>query len=79
MKTVRENPESDENAFATKQHNREVFALQQMASRRRKVCACCETVLITSSEFCDICDSLLDLAAEGTVMFITDAEEGPQE
>lgn len=79
MKSFRENPDGEENQTATRQTNREVFALQQMANKRRKVCACCETVMITSSEFCNICDAALDLATEGHVMFITEDDEGPQE
>jgi len=77
MKSFRENPDGEENQTATRQTNREVFACQMQASQRRKVCASCDLIMLTSDIYCNICDSVLDNATPGPAMFVH--EEGPQE
>ena len=58
MRSWRENPESAENQAATKQHEREVFALQMQATIResRKDGYCPHCGMITSQ--CECWDSV---------------------
>lgn len=54
MKSWRENPESEENQRATKQSEREVFALKMQAKGNLDYCPVCEMV----SSQCECWDSI---------------------